>query len=131
MAAIDLRMAFMPRRNWGENSIYFQHDGDCTDPARHRHCPGRWRGVISAGFNADGKRIRRYASATTRAAVIDKLRQLPSDITEGNKAAPSNHTVRAAAEDWLANGLPGRSAKTVRKNKDVLEPILAAIGTTR
>jgi hypothetical protein len=26
-------MAFMPRRNWGENSIYFQHDGDCADPA--------------------------------------------------------------------------------------------------
>lgn len=31
--------------------------------------------------------------------------------------------------DWLEGGLPGRSAKTVRKNKDVLEPILAVIGT--
>ncbi len=38
-------------------------------------------------------------------------------------AAPSNHTVRAAADNWLDPGLPGRSAKTVRKNKDVLEPL--------
>jgi integrase len=121
----------MTRRNWGENSIYFQHTGDCTDPSRHRHCPGRWRGVISAGFGPDGKRMRRYVSATTRAAVADKLRKLQADITAGARPAPSNHTVRAAAEDWLANGLPGRSAKTVRKNKDVLEPILAAIGTIR
>ncbi len=119
------------RRNWGENSIYFQHTGDCTDPSRHRHCPGRWRGVISAGFTPDGKRIRRYASAPTRAAVLDRLRQLQADLTAGSKPAPSNHTVRAAAEDWLACGLPGRSPKTIRKNKDVLEPILAAIGTTR
>jgi hypothetical protein len=40
-------------------------------------------------------------------------------------------TPSAAVEDWLARGLPSRSAKTVRKNKDVLEPILAAIGTIR
>ena len=124
-------MAVMARRDWGENSIYFQHSGDCTDPSRHRRCPGRWRGVISAGFTPDGRRIRRYASASTRAAVSDKLRQLQADITAGNKPAPSNYTLRAAADDWLAQGLLGRSAKTVRKNKDVLEPILAAIGTTR
>ncbi|MGO8959653.1 MAG: hypothetical protein ACLQFR_20140 [Streptosporangiaceae bacterium] len=37
-------------------------------------------------------------------------------------------TSRALAEDWPASGLPGRSAKTIRKNKDVLEPIVAAIG---
>lgn len=121
----------MARRNWGENSIYFQHSGDCTDPARHRHCLGRWRGVVSAGLTPEGKRVRRYVSATTRAAVTDKLRALKADVTAGAKPAPSNHTVRAAAEDWLAHGLPGRSAKTVRKNKDVLEPLLAAIGTTR
>ena len=33
MAAILPTMACMARRGWGENSIYFQHDGDCTDPA--------------------------------------------------------------------------------------------------
>jgi len=33
-------------------------------------------------------------------------------------------TVRQAAEGWLAHGLMGRSPKTVRKNQNVLEPIL-------
>ena len=42
-----------------------------------------------------------------------------------------NYTVRKAAEDWMAGGLPGRSAKTIRKNKDVLEAILAVIGTVK
>jgi integrase len=121
----------MARRNWGDNSIYFQHDGDCTDSVRHRHCPGRWRGVISGGFGPGGRRIRRYASAPTKAAVTDKLRELRAEVDTGAKATPSNYTIRKAAEDWLENGLSGRSPKTVRKNKDVLEPILAVIGTTR
>jgi hypothetical protein len=95
------------------------------------NCPGRWRGVISTGLTPDGKRSRRYISGTTKAAVTDRLRQLQADVIAGARPAPSNHTVRAAAEDWLAHGLPGRSAKTVQKNKDVLEPILSAIGTTR
>jgi integrase len=58
-------------------------------------------------------------------------RQLHRDLDAGARPAPANHTVRQAAEDWLAHGLPGRSAKTIRKNKDVLEPILAAVGTRR
>jgi hypothetical protein len=32
---------------WGEDSIYFDHSGECRDPETHRHCPGRWRGVVS------------------------------------------------------------------------------------
>jgi len=79
----------------------------------------------------DGKRIRRYASAQTRPAVAGKLRQLQADLSSGAKPAPSNHTVRAAAADWLDHRLPGRSAKTVPKNKDVLEPIPAVIGAMR
>jgi integrase len=119
------------RRGWGSDGIYFDHAGPCTDPARHRHCPGRWRGAISLGSGPDGKRIRRKVSGTTKAAVADRLAQLHHDLEAGARPAPANHTVRQAAEDWLAHGLPGRSAKTVRKNKDVLEPILAAVGTRR
>jgi integrase len=36
--------------------------------------------------------------------------------------------VRQAAEDWLAYGLAGRSAKTIKKNENVLEPLLQVIG---
>jgi integrase len=119
------------RRGWGSDGIYFDHAGPCTDPARHRHCPGRWRGVISLGAGPDGKRIRRKVSGQTKAIVADRLAQLHRDLDAGARPAPANHTLRQAAEDWLAHGLPGRSAKTIRKNKDVLEPILAAVGTMR
>jgi integrase len=58
--------------------------------------------------------------------------QLRADAALGiSKAPPVNYTTRNAAEDWLEGGLPGRSAKTVRKNKDVLEPILAVNGTVK
>jgi integrase len=119
------------RRSWRGDAVYFDHTGPCTDVSRHRHCPGRWRGVISLGSGPDGKRIRRKVSGQTRAVVIDRLAQLHSELDAGSKAAPSNYTVRKAAEDWLANGLNARAPKTVRKNKDVLEPILAAVGTAR
>jgi len=35
------------RRGCGEDSIYFDHSRECRDPETHRHCPGRWRGVVS------------------------------------------------------------------------------------
>jgi hypothetical protein len=31
--------------------------------------------------------------------------------------------------DWLAEGLPGRTAKTVEVNRDSLRPLLTVIGT--
>ena len=40
-------------------------------------------------------------------------------------------TVQEAADDWLTHGLDGRSAKTVRKNRDVLTAVLAVIGRKR
>jgi hypothetical protein len=40
------------------------------------------------------------------------------------KTGYAHYTVRQAAEDWLARGLDGRSPKTVKKNQNVLEPIL-------
>jgi hypothetical protein len=39
--------------------------------------------------------------------------------------------VRQAAGDWLAHGLDGRSPKTITKNQNVLEPILAVIGARK
>ena len=51
-------MAGASRRGYGEDGIYFDHRGDCRDSALHKTCAGRWRGVISLGFDADGKRIR-------------------------------------------------------------------------
>jgi integrase len=118
------------RRGWGEDGIFIEHTGLCRDPDRHRNCPGRWRGVVSLGFGPDGKRIRRKVSGKTRAVVQERLKALHSDLDSGVKASP-NYTVRRAAQDWLAEGLEGRSAKTVKKNENVLAPILTAIGSRR
>src|SRR5450432_1629123 len=118
------------RRGWGEDGIFFEHTGLCRDETRHRNCPGRWRGVISLGHSPDGKRIRRKVSGKTRAVVQERLKALHGDLDSGVKASP-NYTVRRAAQDWLAEGLEGRSAKTVKKNENVLAPILTAIGSRR
>jgi integrase len=44
------------------------------------------------------------------------------------QAGHATCTVRQAAEAWLKEGLGGRSPKTIKKNQNVLEPILHAIG---
>jgi integrase len=120
------------RRGWGEDGIFFEHEGDalCRDSARHRNCEGRWRGVVSLGFAPDGKRIRRKVSGKTKGMVQDRLKQLHEEIEAGLKTNP-NYTVRRAAEDWLREGLVGRSPKTIKKNENVLAPILTAIGGRR
>jgi integrase len=121
------------RRRRGEDGISFEHRGPCRDPQRHRHCPGLWRGEITLGYTGDGKRTRRKVSGTTKAAVIDKLRNLHTQLDKGitPKAGYVHYTVRQAADDWLAHGLDGRSPKTVTKNQNVLEPILTVIGARK
>ena len=123
------------RRGRGEDSISFEHrGGPCRDPDRHNGCPGIWRGVISLGYSPDGaRRIRRKVAGKTKTAVKDKLKALHADIDKGitPKAGYSAYTVRQAAQDWLQDGLAGRSAKTVKKNQNVLEPILNVIGNRK
>ena len=118
------------RRGWREDGVFFEHNSPCRDSDRHRHCDGRWRGVISLGYDADGRRIRRKVSGKTKAIVQDRLKALHGDVETGVRAQP-NYTVRRAADDWLAQGLHGRSPKTIKKNENVLTPILATIGGMR
>jgi integrase len=121
------------RRRRGEDGISFEHRGPCSDPHRHRHCPGLWRGELTVGYTGDGKRQRRKVSGKTKAAVVDKLRDARLQLDKGitPKAGYAHYTVRQAAQDWLASGLDGRSPKTVTKNRNVLEPILAVIGARK
>src|SRR6516162_3545063 len=120
-------MAGASRRAYGEDGIYFDHRGDCKDSTHHRTCAGRWRGVVSLGFDADGKRIRRKVSGQTRTEVKDKLKALHSKLDAGVRTA-AGYTVDMAVTDWLAEGLPGRAAKTVEVYRDALRPILAVAG---
>ena len=92
-----------------------------------RTCSGRWRGVVSLGYAADGKRIRKKVSGQTRTEVKDKLKALHSELDAGVRTI-QGYTVEAAVADWLAEGLPGRAAKTVEVYRDALRPVLAVIG---
>ena len=117
----------MARRGYGEDGIYFDHIGDCRDSTHHRGCAGRWRGVVSLGFGPDGKRIRKKVSGKTRTEVKDKLRELHGELEAGVRTARS-YTVQKAVADWLDDGLPGRTQKTIDTNRDSLQPVLACIG---
>jgi integrase len=121
------------RRRRGEDGISFEHRGPCRDADRHRHCPGLWRGEITLGFTEEGKRTRRKVSGTTKAAVVDKLRELHRDLDKGivPRTGYANYTVGQAVADWLASGLDGRSAETIKKNEYVTQPIVQAIGSKR
>jgi hypothetical protein len=88
--------------------------------------PGRWRGAVSLGYRPDGKRIRHKVGGPTRQDVKDKLEELHADLAVGVHAPDSRYTVGQAVEDWLRDGLQGRSEKIVTLNRDVLKPVVGA-----
>src|SRR5215472_13208655 len=120
-------MAGAKPRGYGEDGTYFDHRADCRDSAFHKTCSGRWRGVVSLDFDAGGKRIRKKVSGKTKTEVKDKLRALHSESDAGVRSA-AGYTVEKAVIDWLDEGLPERTAKTVEANRDSLRPLLAVIG---
>jgi hypothetical protein len=95
----------------GEDSVYF-------DEAN-----GYWVASVSLGFSLDGKRRRRTVRGRTKTEVRDKLRALREDIASGIQS-PATYSVRRAVEEWLRDGLDGRSAATVAKYSLVLKPVL-------
>jgi integrase len=123
-------MAEARRRGYKEDAVYFDHAGECRDARYHKGCPGRWRGVVSLGFSAGGKRLRKKVSGKSKAEVRDKLKDLHADLDAGIRT-PHGYTVEQAVADWLAYGLPGRTAKTIETNHVALKPLLAELGSVR
>ncbi len=115
------------RRGWGEDSIYFDHSGECRDPKTHRHCPGRWRGVVSLKPGPDGQRRRKKVSGKNKTEVRAKLAELHDELNDG-VVTNASYTVAQAIKDWLADGLAGRAPKTVSTQREVLEPLIDIIG---
>ena len=97
------------RRGWGEDSIYFDHSGECRDPETHRHCAGRWRGVVSLKPGPDGQRRRKKVSGKNKTEVRAKLAELHDELNDG-VVTNAGYTVAQAINDWLADGLAGRLA---------------------
>jgi hypothetical protein len=78
--------------------------------------------VVSLGFNADGKRVRKKVSGKTKAEVRDKLKEVHTELDAGVRTV-HGYTVEKAVADWLAEGLPDRVAKTVEVNREVMDQI--------
>ncbi|MFI6500331.1 hypothetical protein [Nonomuraea typhae] len=83
---------------------------------------GGYTGAISLGFHPDGRRNRPKRKGKTKTVVKDKLKKLVEDLEAGIKTS-ENYTVGDAVNDWLAEGLRGRSEATVTK--------LTALGSPR
>jgi integrase len=104
------------RRGHGEDSIYF----DATK--------NRYVGAVSAGWGPDGKRLRRKVRGKTKQEVRDKLRALHRELSDGVRS-PGRYSLRQAVEDWLRDGLDGRSQRTCRLYEGLLEPVLDQLGS--
>ena len=118
LLAIALRRVYasvMARRGWGDDAIYWV--------VRRR----RYVGAASLGYGPDGKRIRKVVSGKTKQEVKDKLKALHKDLARPVRSS-RDYTLRLAVEDWLGEGMTGRSAQTVEKYRNVLRPVLREIG---
>ncbi|HZI72432.1 MAG TPA: site-specific integrase [Gemmatimonadales bacterium] len=104
------------RRGHGEDSIYFA-------AAKNRYV-----GAVSVGHTPEGKRIRRKVYGRTKQDVRDKLKALHQELNAGIRSS-AGYTVRDAVEDWLREGLDGRSERTRALYEGLLEPVLEIIGT--
>ena len=85
-------------------------------------------GVAAAEPGPVPFRAPRQDSGKTKAEVKDRLKELHSELDAGVRTV-QGYTVEKAVGDWLAEGLPGRTAKTVEVNRDALRPLIAVIGT--
>jgi integrase len=103
------------RRRHGEDAIYF----DATK--------NRYVGAVSVGFGGDGRRLRRKVSGKTKADVRQKLKELHAALDTGVQS-PASYTVQAAVDDWLAEGLSGRSQRTLTLYRDGVRPLTDKIG---
>ena len=106
------------RRGSGEGSVYRSPDG-------------RWRGSIDMGWK-DGKRVRRYVSATTRNEAHSKLREMQRSLEQG-VATDGKMTVEKWCEHWLTNVVAGRvgSPNTLQNYRQIVRGhIVPAVGRT-
>ena len=80
--------------------------------------------AAARGINPDQPPLEREDALSLLSEAEEKRAQATEKVTLlGNEATVN------AVEKAVADGLPGRSAKTIEVNRDALQPLLAVIGT--
>ena len=82
--------------------------------------------AVSLGYKG-GKRVRRKVTGRTKTEVRTKLRNLRHDLDHGVRSS-ATYTVGDALDDWLANGLNGRSDRTKELYRDTVKPLRERLG---
>jgi integrase len=107
------------RRGFGEDAVYFD--------AANNH----WTGAVSLGYSADGsRRIRRKVTGRTKTEVRNKLKALHRDLDTGIRPSPT-YTMAACIEDWLSQGLAGRSAETIANYRYAATHAVSKLGAVK
>jgi hypothetical protein len=88
-----------------------------------------WVAAVSLGYKG-GKRVRRKVTGRTKTEVRTKLRDLRRDLDSGVRSS-ATYTVGAALNDWLANGLSGRSDRTKELYRDTGRPLRKRSGEVK
>jgi hypothetical protein len=105
------------RRGHGEDAIYVD-------------AKNRYIGTVSLGYGGDGRRVCQKVSGKTKQDVRQKLKELHSDLDAGVRS-PATYTVRTAVDDWLAEGLSGRSERTLTLCRDGVRPLPTRLARSR
>ena len=90
------------------------------------HC---WVAAVSLGYKG-GKRVRRKVTGRTKTEVRTKLRDLRRDLDSGIRPR-ATYAVGDALDDWLANGLSGRSDRTRELYRDTAKALRERLGEVK
>jgi integrase len=121
----------MSRRDRGSDGVHFEHatGSPCRDRDRHRHCQGRWRGVVTASYDAQGRQIRHKVSGRSKTDVLDALKVLHRELDAGVRT-PATYTVEQLMQDWLAT-LKDKSEKTQKNAKSDAQNIIKSLAPVK
>lgn len=88
----------MAKRSNGEGSV------------RENSERGRWEGRVSTGVDHLGRPVRRMVTGRTKAAVLQRMREMAAAADAGLDPAPRTLTVGRFLDRWAADELPGSVA---------------------
>jgi integrase len=110
----------------GLGTVTYDHRGTaCRDSRQHRTCSGLWRG--QASVTVDGQRTRHTVTGATKTEAQQRLTAKLRELQQGIRTS-GEYTVADCVNDWLRDGLDGRSDKTRQTYTEAVAPLLATVG---